>query len=322
MVNHLKKCAKITSYLLLFCAITGLILYFGKDIFIQFKSIAPLFILISIVLQIPMIASGGLAFKILCTSLDISMRFKDWVGLSFIANFLNQLLPYRPGVGFRYLYMRQHYHMKAVQFVHVMFIYFLLTMLSSCAFTLIGWFNSKITTNYYTHILSACGFFIAILLCIFFLRFLFSHNRPSHSGFIEKLTVALNTLLNNPGALISATLSLLTLNALTAIIFYLIFLSLGNPLPFADCIFIVGIVILSMIIPITPGNIGVLESIVGTLTQMLYQDFSLGFSATALFRVSQWIPSVLLGTCFSLVLAGSLLPKFSQYKLGPRQSVD
>ncbi|MGD9592940.1 MAG: YbhN family protein [Candidatus Berkiella sp.] len=322
MSNHLKKFAKITSYLLLFVIIAGLIFYFGKDIFVQFKKVNSYLLFISIILQIPMIACGGLAFKVLCQTLGIHIKFHDWVGLSFIANLLNQLLPYRPGVGFRYIYMRQHYKMKTSDFFHVMFIYFLLTLLLSSAFTLLGLFDAKIPNIY-----NLCALAVFLIFAIFLMFFLIKRYFPSlqsnasKPSVFSKLTVALHTLLNSPGALIGATLSLFTLNALTAIIFYVIFMSLGNPLPFTDCLFMIGVVLLTMIVPITPGNIGVLETITGTLTQMLYQDFSLGFSATALFRISQWIPSVLLGTGFSIALCGSMLPKFS-YKLGAKHSVD
>ncbi len=77
-----------------------------------------------------------------------------------------------------------------------------------------------------------------------------------------------------------------------------------------------------MIFPITPGNIGVLETLVGTLTQMMYHDFSLGFSVTALFRATQWIPSIVLGTSFSLLLAGSFIPNLKNIRLGLKKTVD
>ncbi|MBS0289179.1 MAG: flippase-like domain-containing protein [Proteobacteria bacterium] len=327
MSKHLKICAKIISYLLLFALITGILLYNGKDIIALFKKVNIVLIGISMLLQIPMIACGGLAFKILCTALGIEIRWQDWAGLSFIANFLNQLLPYRPGVGFRYLYMRQHYHMKTSQFFHVMFIYLLLTLLVSCLFTLFGWLMTDIPNNFNIMVLCALGFSLGMIVAFILLKkqkFLInaSMHKTQEQSLAAKLMHAFFTLINNPAALLGATLSLLCVNLFTAAIFYFVFMSTGSPLPLGDCFFLVGIVVLAMIIPITPGNIGVLETLVGTLTQALYHDFSLGFGVTALFRASQWLPSMLLGTGFSLFLVGSLIPKFKPLQLGPRQTVD
>lgn len=323
MPNLVKKCAKIISYLLVFCLVAGVLLYFGRNILFLLKNVDLLWIGIAILLQIPMIAFGGLAFKILSLPFNINMRWQDWSGLSFIANFVNQLLPYRPGMVFRYLYMRQHYHMKTVVFVHVMFIYLLLTLLVSCLFVIFGWITATTTSNL-TLLLCALAIILVMVGILLLLKLTIAkvHARISKTSLIAKLSDALNTLFNNPAILLGSAFSLLIVNGLTALIFYFVFLSLNTPIALTDCFFIVGVVVLSMIIPMTPGNIGILETIVGTLTQMLYQDFSLGFSATALFRASQWVPSALLGTGFSLMLIGSAMPHLKQLKLGVGQRVD
>lgn len=281
-----------------------------------------------ILLQIPMIALGGYAFKILCTAFNIHLRWQDWAGLSFIANFLNQLLPYRPGMAFRYLYLRQHYHMKTTEFIYVMLVYLLLTLIISAAFTLIGWFVGDLPKSFNQITILALLLIVALSGFFIWLRMRsatsFQKSQPlySVSQVIHKSLEAIHILIKNPVIFIGSLLSLIVVNLLTALIFYAIFLATGFTLPLSNCIFLVGIITIAMIFPITPGNIGVLETLVGTLTQMMYHDFSLGFSVTALFRATQWIPSIVLGTSFSLLLAGSFIPNLKNIRLGLKKTVD
>ncbi|MBS0290581.1 MAG: flippase-like domain-containing protein [Proteobacteria bacterium] len=318
MAKYLKLCAKIISYAILLMIISGLFFYYGKDILGIFKKFNWELIYLIIFLQILMITAAGFAFKMLCIPFGIQLRWQDWIGLSFIANFLNQILPYRPGLGFRYFYMKQHYGMKISDFIYAMLIYLLMTLAISCAFTLFGWACGHLPKSFNTITLLAGILIFLILGLMVFIKL-----KPRlGTNFIHKSLSAMHILINNPAVFYSTLLSLLFLSLITAFIFYFIFIAAFAPLSLIDCFFLVGIINIAMIFPITPGNIGVLETLVGTLTQMMYQNFSLGFSVTALYRATQWIPSILLGTGFSLKLAGSLIPKLKQMKFGLRFTVD
>jgi uncharacterized membrane protein YbhN (UPF0104 family) len=328
MPKLLKKILSLISYLVLAGIIIGLIFYYGKDIYAIFAHVKWWLICVMISLQIPMIALGGYAFQILCKRFDIQLRWQDWAGLSFIANFLNQLLPYRPGVGFRYLYLRQHYQMKSAQFIYVMLVYFLLTLIISAGFTIIGWLFGNLPQNFNN--ITLVALLVIILVCSFIFWLKTTQSRHANENFplylphqlIQKTLQAIHLLINNPVILFSSCLTLFFVNLLTAVIFHVTFIAVSAPMPFSDCIFLVGIITIAMLFPITPGNIGVLETLLGTLTQLMYNDFSLGFSVSALYRASQWIPSIILGTSFSMLLAGSIIPDFKARKLGGKRSVD
>lgn len=314
---------KILSYSLLFFIMAGLFIYYGKDIYASFVRTDWWITGILVLLHIPCIALGGLAFSILCTRYDIRLHWQDWLGLSFIANFLNQLLPYRPGMGFRYLYLRHHYQMKTSHFLTIMLIYFLLTVLASTFFSVIGWIFSDLpkTFDHITLIalLIGIGILIGLLGIKLQNRFLLRILPLAH---LHKIIIVLETLLDNPRVLFESLAILALINILSAFLFQLIFISIGAPIAFSICLFLIGIMSIAMIFPITPGNIGVLETLFGTLTQLLYQDYGIGFSAVALYRVSQWIPSLFLGTTFSFLLVGSIMPSLKIIKFGTNKMVD
>lgn len=320
LLYYIQPWLTFTSYLMLTAIIGSVIYFYGSDIFLTLAKVKWWIIGILIFLHIPMIASGGLAFQILCSRFDIHLRFQDWFGLSFIANLLNQILPYRPGMGFRYLYLHQRYHIGATQFIYIMLVYFLLTLAVSSIFTLVGWQISNLSKSF-THItLMALLLILLISGLILWLKGKNIQNIDEPSKifphhFIQKSLHGMKILINSPAILLSVTGAIILSNLLTALIFYIIFIGIGVNIPFSDCIFLVGIIALAMIFPITPGNIGVLETLIGTITQMMYNDFSLGFSATALYRASQWITSIVLGTTFSFILAGSIIPSFKNIKI-------
>ena len=269
-------------------------------------------ILITLIfLQIPVIIAGGWAFQFLCTPYRVFMPFKDWAGLSFIANFLNQLLPYRPGLGFRYFYLQQNYQMKISEFIYATLMYFILMVFTSTVFAILGWGLSDIPKEFNIVIFTGA---LATLVLVGGLLWLSTKDQRSPK--IKKYLEAFYPLIENPKLLFWSLFGLAIMNLLITFIFYLTFHAVSLHLPFTHCLLIVGILTLSMIFPVTPGNIGVLETIIGSLTLYLYQDFTLGFVAVALYRATQWVPSVILSAVFSLILLGRWIPQLRNIRFG------
>lgn len=265
-----------------------------------------------IVLNIPYIALGGLAFDVLCRLYSIHLRWVDWFGLSFIANFMNQLVPYRPGMGFRYLYLHQHYKMRLTQFTFIMLGYFIIMLLSGIAFTASGWLIPGLPVVFYKTLTISLIVAIGLVVILVLLKHL------QHS-----LWKAIALYTNNPNILLTSWLCLLVMHFLGALLLLISFKALAFSPPFLHCIFLTGLLSIAMIISVTPGNIGVLEMLLGTLTQIMYNDFTVGFSAMALFRASQWFTSLFLGTYFSIKLVGRIFPRLSpSIKLGDNADVD
>ena len=303
-----KTAIKLLAYLILLTVIVLMFYHYRSDILTVFSRVKWPYIGLLSLLHIPMIALGGLSFKFLCSHYHIHLRFKDWAGLSFIANFLNQLLPYRLGMGFRYIYMRQHFQMSNAQFIYVMLIYFLLTVIICAAFALLGWLISDLPSRFNKLFYMTC--FVGILFVSFIIWLKITHFKATRS--ITEMLKALQQLIADPKIFIYSILALIGVNLLTTALFYTCLFAIGAPLPIAQCLFLVGILTVAMLFPLTPGNIGVLEALFGTLTQVIYHDFSMGFAAIALYRVSQWIPSIILGSSFSFLLAGSIIPSINK----------
>lgn len=299
-----KIAIKLLSYLILFSIIFAMFYHYRTDIMAVFSRVKWSYIGLLSLLHIPMIALGGLSFKFLCSHYHIDLKWKAWAGLSFIANFLNQLLPYRLGMAFRYAYMRQHFQMSNAQFIYVMLIYFVFTVVISAIFALIGWLLSDIPHAFNELFYVTC--FVGLVFASFIIWLKSSHFNASRK--IGEIAHALQQLIAEPRIFFLSLLALIGVSVLTTVLFYICLIAIHAPLPISHCMFLVGILTIAMLFPLTPGNIGVLEALFGTITQVIYHDFSMGFAAIALYRVSQWIPSIILGSSFSLSLAGSIIP--------------
>jgi uncharacterized membrane protein YbhN (UPF0104 family) len=307
-----KTAIKLFAYFILLTVILSMFYHYRTDIIAVFSRVKWSYIGLLSFLHIPMIALGGLSFKILCSHYHINLRFKDWAGLSFIANFLNQLLPYRLGMGFRYIYMRQHFKMSNAQFIYVMLIYFIFTVVICAIFALLGWLISDLPSDFDKLFYVTC--FVGILFVSFIIWLKVTHFNASKT--VGEMLKALQQLIASPKICVLSLLALIGVNLLSTALFYICLFAIDAPLPIAQCLFLVGILTVAMLFPLTPGNIGVLEALFGTLTQVIYHDFSMGFAAIALYRVSQWIPSIILGSSFSFLLAGSIIPSIKKSPIG------
>lgn len=282
---------------LIFFGILGVILtYQGKPILETLSQASLPLTGIIILLTIPYNALGGLGFSILSRPYNIHIHWIDWMGLSFIASFLNQFLPYRPGMAARFIYLRKHYGMTVSQFSLIMFIYVLLTFFCGLLFFSTGFFIQLPYEFYDVFYISTGVLFVALLTYVLLKKRLNLHNFMKH-----------------PFVLLSTFLIFFVIQLIGAWCLYLAFDALHFSFPFLSCIFLTGLLCITMIFPITPGNIGILETLLGTLTHLMVNDFTIGFSAMALLRAAQWVVVVILGIYFSIRLIGKIIPPINKH---------
>jgi uncharacterized membrane protein YbhN (UPF0104 family) len=77
---------------------------------------------------------------------------------------------------------------------------------------------------------------------------------------------------------------------------------LNVPLPFADALLIALLTSLSIVVSITPGNLGVQEVVVGLTSGLLRGSVDQGVLASLLIRVAALFPAFGLGPVFSALL--------------------
>ena len=123
------------------------------------------------------------------------------------------------------------------------------------------------------------------------------------------LQFIVSSMLNEPLVLLKTFFALFFVRCLAVFGHLYAFYAMGLHASFALAAIVVSLITLSSIILITPGNVGISETIVGLITQQLYGDFAIGFSSIALYRACNIATAVLAGMPLSYSLFGSLIPK-------------
>jgi uncharacterized membrane protein YbhN (UPF0104 family) len=290
----------------------GLMLFFYLDDFIYlFSQLDYLPLLFLIGLQVPIIGIGGYPFKRLMNCFGYQIHWHHWLGLSFVSNLLNQLLPYRPGIAFRYIFLKKHYDLPIKTYTFTTLFYFGILVLSSSLMIIIPWIFYDLPASFDEHLLLACIVLFSAILAAGLIRLIFSlknkispNSNPKNISFLPQVKAVLNDF---PSMLACLT-GFCIIQALIVISFLIIFSALGKPLILSHAFFIVGVTTLGLLFPITPGNLGVLEGLMGGLTQALYGNFGLGFGAVIIYRIAQFLIAILFGSIFSYILLGSVLP--------------
>lgn len=315
-------------YVSLLISIVLPIFYYNQEILGSFKKIKWHWLTLIILIQTLVILCHGYTFKVLSCCYQIELKWQEWMGLSFIANLLNQLLPYRPGMGFRFFYLKKKHHIKMSEFIYISLIFFLCMITISAALAALGWIFSPylIEHRLFTLVIFSTG----LLSFIFLFWLVFKKQSISSKSSelvikgqsIKRAMDALQFIMHSPRIVLSAILTLLLASLLQALLFYFNFHAINAAIPFSLCLFLVGVFVVVMLFPITPGNVGVLETAFGTLTQLIYNDFGIGFSSIALFRLCQFLPAVILGSAFCLLLVGSFHATFNAIRMGRKSIVD
>ena len=285
-----RKIFKWLATLFVFCFVMWVIYQHHTELMTIFQRLALPSLGLVLLFQITILALGGMAFNLLCIALDYHVHWRDWLGLSYVASFLNQLLPYRPGLAFRFIYLKRYYLFKTSDFIGITFFIFIILAGAALTLALISTIMGNLPKQLNGNLLPAIGIFTLFLSALALIKWF-----AKSKGTPLKGTHALTKIMHHPILILISTISTISALLFGGLAFYTIFIDIDLALPFLHCVFLISLFSISMLIPITPGNIGVTESIIGAMTQMLYGDFTQGFAAVALYRLGQFTVSLCIG---------------------------
>lgn len=250
------------------------------------------YLLLCLFLQIPIIFFLVWPSTYLINTLGYGIRLIDVFLLSHVCNLLNNILPYRPGIGVRWLFLKHHYNiptktflLNSVCFYSLALLIALFVFIGTSAFLQVPTALLDIDQNKPLQILGPL-----MVVGIGFIYFIYKKSKSPHEFkeyFLkirqhkERIPIFIGSLLLNI-LLMAACLSLC-------------FIALGQPIHYLVCIWLISATVLTSTFHVTPGNIGISEFIIGSLTQFLINDFNIGFAAFLLFRITQISAAALIG---------------------------
>jgi uncharacterized membrane protein YbhN (UPF0104 family) len=248
------------------------------------------------------LAVNGLSLRACAAKFGVRLALVEWFGLSVVTTMGNYLTPLSGGLVARAVYLKRRHSLPYSAFAALLASNYLVTFWMvgaagvGCAFAVPGASGLR---------WSVAGAFAAVVAAVSVLVALPAIRVPGRGRLSRVLSDALRgwSILKSDRRLLAQLAALTAVNIVAkALSFQVAYRALGVSLPFADALLIALLTALTIVVSITPGNLGVQEAVVGLTSGLLRGDVDQGVLASLLIRVATLGPAFGLGPLFSALL--------------------
>lgn len=281
--------------------------YYNPQLLEPLKGISLLTILYLLLSRLAFQITNGLILREIASKFNIKLIRKEWLGLPFVTAMGNYITPFSGGMIARASYLKYRHSFPYAQFVSVLgasyLVYFWVAGVAGIITLMLPLERSEL---YWELIL----FFLAVILIISSFAMLPAVKIPGSNWVAVSLNNAIDgwTLIKRD-VLLLVKLALYTLVniLLNGLSFWLAFVALSDSSLSFGTIFLISLFSsFSILIKITPGNLGISEAIITISSGILGIGAGLGLMASLLIRAASLIPIFTLGPAFSFVLTREL----------------
>jgi uncharacterized protein (TIRG00374 family) len=267
---------------------------------IDFKWISILFLL-CIFSLVPV----ALEFNYSSKLFNLHLKAKEWIGLSIINTFYNQILPFSSGLFIRAVYLKKKFDLDYSKYSGVMGVSLILNVFTSCVIALLIGLFGPFEVAYLTEI-SVSLSIILISCVVFYLSVKKLTKIDFRMKFVNDFILSVNEgidLIQENKKFISTILLLqILMNLGFGLRLFLCFWILDLEVSFLIVIFVQSLTMLTTLISITPGNIGIREAVIGNMQVILGVSFEESVLAATLDRIISLIVIMVFGIYFNFTL--------------------
>ena len=290
-------------------------LYMNWDLFYAVRDINYKFFLFILFYAYISYLSIALAFKYQIQVFNIKLPFKEWFGLSATNTMYNYFLPARGGFVARAYYLNKKYGFEYSKYISLLSGAFLIGFLISsftaitCLIMLYLIYGAMYAQLLYVSIALFIGTLISILIFWHFpTKFIRTPWRRLTEFFFNIIT-GLRFFQNSKKALFMVMITHFSMILFLGLRLYFAFLALGVEVNFLYIVVVQSLVAFSMVISLTPGNLGIKEGIIGLLATMMGIPLSDAIMAAAIDRAVAMIIVFTFGGIYHFVLLREPLEK-------------
>ncbi len=301
------KSKRIYSIILAFVSL-GLIIAFGyylyinKDKYLNLLQVSPLPVISILLLSIIPIVINGVINKFLFQSLGVEISHRDSFFLSSASSLANQL-PLSGGLISKGVYLKQKYGLSYTKFLSANVALFLCFIASNGVVGLIVLLFRYLSENLIVSPLLILGF-LSMASCI--LIFALPVDRLKIPDRIRKIVhQALDgwSIIRKQPILIVKLIGLQTaLVTLLAIRYWLAFQMVSQNIMLGDAMLFSSATILTQLVSVAPGGLGVREAIVGIIATTLGFETTVSVLAVGIDRLLSTIPILVFGGISAIIL--------------------
>lgn len=298
-------------YLLVFVSLASF-LYINKELFFSLKNISSLdLILLSFFSLIAIYINSG-QFRYLAEIFDLRLKFKEWFGLAVANTMHNYYTPARWGMLLKAFYLKKSHDLQYSNFISLTagayLIGFFLASVSAVFFIILSFFLYQ-EFNKAVFFISIGLVNATVLLGFFSLYVRFSvvfKKIPRLYNFVLNVENGLLFFKHNRRLLIKILLLKFIFIVIMAIKLYWAFKAIGVETNLLNILIVQSLVVFSMVLSLTPGNLGVREGIIGLLASMLGIPLKEAVLGAIVDRVVMMCVVIFLGLIFTKILVSDL----------------
>jgi|SRR6056297_185751 len=299
-------------FYLLILVVLAIFLYSNKGLFLSLKNISCIDLLSLSCFSLISIYLNSSQFRYLSEMFNISLKFKEWFGLAVANTMHNYYIPARGGTVLKAIYLKKTHSLSYSNFISLTAgTYLLGFFLASASAILFILASFLLYQEFYGTV-----FFISIglgaataIIGVFSLHVKFSsvfQKIPKLHKFVRNVEKGLFFFKKNKKLLIKILLFKFLFIVIMALKLYWAFKAIGIETNLITIFIVQSLVVFSMILSLTPGNLGIREGIIGLLAAMLDIPLKKAILGAFVDRAVMMCIVIFLGLIFTRILAADL----------------
>ena len=255
-----------------------------------------------VVLRFLFIATNGLFLKTYSERFGIPLSIKEWLGLSVVTTMGNSVTPFSGGLMARAAYLKQRHGFSYADFTTSLAANYLVNfwVIGLTGIVALLFLGTSTPGMWLLLLFFAAATAVASILAIVPVGEL-----RGKSPWIRNLNRVLTgwTLIRKDRRFLEKLVLYVFVNiALNGLSFYLAYVALGSNVTFMAALVVSLLTAFSILINLTPGNLGVQEAVTSLSSVLLGLGAGLGFLVALIIRAAGLLPVLVLGPLFSYIL--------------------
>jgi len=255
---------------------------------------------------------GGLKNKVFLQLFGVELSFKEWFGLRIVSLMTNHLIPFQgAGMTTNAVYLKKRHRFSYSGFTSIAMAHYHLSFLvsSSLGVLVVG----GIYLKHNVFMLNMCILFLSILfgilIGILIIPKLLASVSSTQNSFLKILKTSLEgwqRIRSDRELILKMTLLILMVLLIQALRFYVGYKALSLNVSVLPLLLLAIVNEYSSLIRITPGNLGIRETVIALVSKVIGIGFDEGLVLGAILRGVNMIMIFILGPLFSYLLTREL----------------
>lgn len=259
-----------------------------------------------VALRLLFLGASGLFLRAYASKFGIRLEPIEWFGLSVVTTMGNYIAPFVGGVVARAAYLKRRHALPYAQFATLLASSYLITLWVIGAVGTLALLVFNIVVQFHWQVLA---FFVTIVVAVSVPVLLLPFRLPWKNRAAKVVNTSLDgwAIVKSDWALLSKLVAYTLVNILlNAASFWVAYDTLGSPVTFGAALLIGLLGSISILVRITPGNLGIQEAVLSLSSALIGAGADEGLLAALLIRAATLAPVFSLGPFFSLLLTREL----------------